>query len=138
MKTLSLRRISIFLREVGKPVVSFWVLFAIGAAIASHLEWSLSAAIASTIFLLGTMLSAIAGWSEFQTEARLEGMRYLGRVAGRIGRPPDFYKKDGIKVDVADEIAIMQGWDLGWEEFQALPKEEQAIYAERNRRDGYE
>lgn len=135
MKALRSRmRISIFLREVGKIVVSFWVLFAIGAAITLHLEWSVSAAVASAIFFLGTILSAVSGWREFQIEAHLEGMREYGRFAASIGRPPDFYKREHINIDVADEIAIMQGWDLGSKEFQALPKEQQALSAEQNRR----
>ncbi len=136
-RMLRLRKIMIFFREVGKVVAAFWATFAIGAAIAHYLEWSVGAAAASAIFFLGTMFFAIAGWREAQIEAHLEGMRYLGRVAASIGRPPDFYKKDGIDADVADEIAIMQGWDLGWKEFQSLPKEQQAVYAEVNRRDGY-
>ena len=135
MKALrSKLRISIFLREVGKHVVAFWVLFAIGAAIALHLEWSVSATVASAIFFLGTILSAVFGWREFQIESHLEGMREYGRFAASIGRPSDFYKKEHINVDVADEIAIMQGWDLGWKEFRDLPKEQQALSAEQNRR----
>jgi hypothetical protein len=83
---------------------------------------------------LGTILSAVFGWREFQIESHLEGMREYGRFAASIGRPSDFYKKEHINVDVADEIAIMQGWDLGWKEFRDLPKEQQALSAEQNRR----
>ena len=55
--------------------------------------------------------------------AGLEKMRKLGYTAGKAGMPPDFYKEElGDRVDVADELAIMQGWDRGWEEFLAQKK----------------
>jgi hypothetical protein len=80
----------------------------------------------------------IEEWREdVQINGRLEKMRQMGFQAGSIGRPPKFYEKDGVDVDVADEIAILEGWDRGREHFEALPEDEQAIYYDLNRRDGY-
>ncbi len=112
-------------------------MFAVGVTIAHFTEWSVSAETTTAIVSLGTMLSAISGWREFRIEARIDQMREFGRLAGSIGRPPDFYKKSATDPDVADEIAIMQGWDRGWQEFQTLPKEQQDMYTGLNLRDGY-
>lgn len=131
------RKTPVFLREVAKPVAfAFVAVVVIGFFVYVYFEDpALPYIIIAALILIALVLKG--SWTEFQIEVRLEQMRYLGRAAARIGRPPDFYKKDQLDIDMADEIAIMQGWDLGWEEFQSLPEQEQAILRDANKADGY-
>jgi hypothetical protein len=47
-----------------------------------------------------------------------------GYAAGQLGKPPDFYKfeETGRNLDWVDELAIMQGWQRGFDEFMAANK----------------
>src|SRR4051794_12014523 len=104
---LRFRKMTIFFRNVGKTLAGVWAMFGFGAILVHYFEWSVGVIAGSAIFLLATITGAISGWREFQTECHLAELRHLGRAAARIGRPPDFFRKDGIEADVADELAIM-------------------------------
>ena len=137
MKPFLVKRIHIFCLIVGKFVSSFLLLFFIGVACIIALGWKIDFITFLLIFIGGTIGCTVMGWSEFKIKIHIYGMREFGRLAGSIGRPPEFYKKDGIATDWADEVFILQGWDEGWKEFQSLPERTKATFVEANRRDGY-
>ncbi len=52
-----------------------------------------------------------------------------GYAAGRLGKPPDFYKTEdiGSRFDWVDELAVKQGWQRGFHEYLALNKKAEGL-----------
>ncbi len=75
-------------------------------------------------------------WSDRKINQHVKKLQRMGYEAGRVGMPPTFYEKMAMDLDSIDELAIGQGWDAGWEEFQKLPEKEQAQLKSINEANG--
>lgn len=139
MNSLFRKRIYIFIKEVGMSLFAylliafFWIWIISDFIFDSFQSVIGSAVIAFVLPIIGS----IQGYKEYKIQFRIYECREIGRNAGKIGRPPNFFEKLGMQLDLADEIAIMQGWDIGREEFNALSEEEQSVLYELNRQDGF-
>ncbi len=139
MNSLFRKRIEIFVREIGKTLLGYLIisLFCIWL-MTDFIFDSFKDVIAFVSMGFILLLVGISqGYKEYKIQFRIYECREIGRNAGRIGRPPNFYDKLNIELDVADKFAIMQGWDIGNEEFNALSDLEKSILYERNQKDGF-
>jgi hypothetical protein len=66
-------------------------------------------------------------WQDRKLDNQMKKLTQIGYVAGQNGMPPDFHDRMDTNFDTIDQIAIMQGWDAGWAEFEDLPEEKRAI-----------
>ena len=84
-----------------------------------------------TSWLTGVVLVAALGYvawfvvkdklNQRKIDKLMDQLDQLGYLAGKLGKPPDFYKVEdvGQKFDWVDEFAVMQGWQRGFDEFVA-------------------
>lgn len=51
----------------------------------------------------------------------MKALDQWGYAAGRLGKPPDFFKSEdvGSRFDWVGELAVMQGWQRGFDEYVA-------------------
>jgi hypothetical protein len=134
---LSAKLIAIFCKEFGKAIGGAWLLYALFEVVRNYFGSEFNLLISLLVFVFLSAVGVQRGWEEYKIESRGFQLREYGRMAGTIGRPPEFYKKSENNFDVFDELIVMSGWDEGYKAFQSLPKETQALYYERNRLDGY-
>ncbi len=137
MNSLFRKRIYIFIKEVGMSLFAYLLIAFFWIWIITDFILTLSVIGSAVIAFVLPIIGSIQGYKEYKIQFRIYECREIGRNAGKIGRPPNFFEKLGMQLDLADEIAIMQGWDIGREEFNALSEEEQSVLYELNRQDGF-